>query len=66
MADKIQNTPVTTLMHNFKLQGSVYHSAEEKNRNDAQMVVDDLAHEYKWFKEGVRKIDYAEIDLLIN
>ena len=26
MADKLQNTPITTLMHNFKLQGSVYHS----------------------------------------
>lgn len=25
-ADKLQNTPVTTLMHNFKLQGSVDHS----------------------------------------
>ncbi len=25
-ADKLANTPITTLMHNFKLQGSVWHS----------------------------------------
>ena len=25
-ADKLQNTPITTLMHNFKLQGTVGHS----------------------------------------
>lgn len=25
-ADKLQNTPITTLMHNFRLQGAVWHS----------------------------------------
>ncbi len=28
VADKIQNTPIITLMHNFKLRGAVYHSQE--------------------------------------
>ena len=28
-ADKLANTPITTLMHNFKLQGSVWHSQEK-------------------------------------
>ncbi len=28
-ADKLYNTPITTLMHNFKLQGSVYHSQDK-------------------------------------
>lgn len=29
MAEKIANTPITTLMHNFKLQGSVWHSQDK-------------------------------------
>ena len=29
VADKIQNTPIITLMHNFKLRGAVYHSQEK-------------------------------------
>lgn len=28
-ADKLYNTPITTLMHNFKLQGSAYHSQDK-------------------------------------
>lgn len=28
-ADKLYNTPITTLMHNFKLQGSVWHSQDK-------------------------------------
>ncbi|MCM1265802.1 MAG: glycogen/starch synthase, partial [Candidatus Gastranaerophilales bacterium] len=28
-ADKLANTPITTLMHNFKLQGSVWHSQDK-------------------------------------
>lgn len=29
LADKIQNTPMITIMHNFKLQGQVWHSQEK-------------------------------------
>lgn len=28
-ADKLYNTPITTLMHNFKLQGSAWHSQDK-------------------------------------
>ncbi len=29
LADKIQNTPMVTIMHNFKLQGQAWHSQEK-------------------------------------
>ncbi len=29
LADKIQNTPIITIMHNFKLQGTVWHSQDK-------------------------------------
>ena len=29
LADKVQNTPIITIMHNFKLQGTVWHSQDK-------------------------------------
>ena len=43
------------------VQGSVYHSKQEREYADVAMDIKDLSKKHEWFSECVRKISFARI-----